>query len=83
MQANMGDRERLLRTIFGVYGMLLGFLLIQGVVGIIIGVIGAIALLTGLTGFCGIYALLGRPPVQEESGAEDAAEVEAPDKEKE
>ncbi len=59
MKPNVGERDRLFRTIFGVYGMLLGFLFIQGIVGIILGVLGAISLITGITGICGIYTLLG------------------------
>ncbi len=59
MKPNVGERDRLFRTIFGVYGMLLGFLFIQGVVGIVIGVVSAISLITGITGICGIYTLLG------------------------
>ncbi len=39
--------------------MLLGFLFIQGVVGILIGVLGLVSLVTGLVGWCGIYSLLG------------------------
>lgn len=59
MERNVGERDRLFRTIFGVYGMLMGFLFIRGAVGIILGVLGLISLVTGITGFCGIYALLG------------------------
>ena len=72
MEPNVGERDKLLRTILGVYAMLLGFLFIQGVVGILIGVLGLVSLVTG-----GIYSLLGistleQPvaetiPVQEET----------------
>jgi hypothetical protein len=58
MEPNVGERDKLLRTILGVYSMLLGFLFIQGVVGILIGVLGLVSLLTGLVGWCGVYSLL-------------------------
>jgi len=77
MEPNVGERDKLLRTILGVYAMLLGFLFIQGVVGILIGALGLVSLVTGLVGWCGIYSLLGistleQPvaetiPVQEET----------------
>jgi len=60
MKPNLSERERLLRTLSGVYAMLLGFLFIQGTAGILLGVIGLLALATGLVGWCGIYALLGK-----------------------
>jgi hypothetical protein len=56
---NVGSRDRLFRTILGVYGMLLGFLFIQGLVGNILGILSAISLVTGIVGWCGIYSLLG------------------------
>jgi hypothetical protein len=66
MKPNVGDRERLFRTILGVYAMLLGFLFVQGVVGIILGALGAVSLLTGITGWCGIYALMGKSTVTQD-----------------
>ena len=60
MKPNVNDKERLYRTILGVYAMLLGFLFIQGVIGIILGVLGLISLFTGLTGWCAIYHFLGK-----------------------
>jgi len=60
MQPNTGERERLLRTILGVYLMLLGFLFIQGVIGILLGILGLIGLVTGVTGWCPIYSFLGK-----------------------
>ena len=65
-EANVGERDRLLRTILGIYAMLLGFLFLQGVIGAILGAAGAVSLLTGLFGWCGIYALLNRSTVSEE-----------------
>ncbi len=59
MELNVGSRDRLLRTILGVYGMLLGFLFIQGLVGNILGILSTVSLLTGIVGWCGIYSLLG------------------------
>lgn len=64
MERNVGERDRLLRTIFGVYGMLLGFLFIQGVIGIIVGALGLISLITGIVGVCGIYKLVGMSTVE-------------------
>jgi len=55
---NIGERERLLRTILGVYSMLLGFLFIPGVIGTIVGSVGLVALLTGAIGWCPLYAAL-------------------------
>jgi hypothetical protein len=65
LETNVGERDRLLRTILGIYGMLLGFLFIQGVLGAVIGALGAISLITGLTGWCGIYTLLNKSTVTE------------------
>lgn len=65
-ETNVGERDRLLRTILGIYGMLFGFLFIQGIVGAVIGALGAISLITGLTGWCGIYTLLDKSTVADE-----------------
>ncbi len=62
MKNNIEERERLLRTILGVYAMLLGFLFIQGVIGIILGALGALVFLTGVIGWCPIYTLLHKAP---------------------
>lgn len=75
MVQNISDRERVLRVVLGIYSMLLGFMFIQGVVGIVIGVIGVIAFLTGATGFCGLYVLLGKEPVERVS--EDDVDADA------
>jgi len=60
MKPNIGDGERLIRVILGIYGILLGFLFIQGIAGIILGIVGLIAFATGAVGWCGIYTLLGK-----------------------
>jgi hypothetical protein len=73
MKQNVGEKDRLFRTIFGVYAMLLGFLFIQGVVGIILGALGAIAFITGLTGVCMIYTLLGISTRKEDENKEESA----------
>ena len=79
MKPNIGDGERLIRVILGIYGMLLGFLFIQGVVGIILGILGLIAFATGAVGWCGIYTLLGKstlkatPAESEQPATEDEA----------
>ncbi len=82
MKPNIGEGERLIRAILGIYAMLLGFLFIQGVVGIILGVLGAIAFATGAIGWCGLYALLGKstleaaPAEPAQLAAAEAAEQE-------
>ncbi len=83
MKLNIGDGERLIRVILGIYGMLLGFLFIQGVVGIILGILGLIAFATGASGWCGIYTLLGKstlkatPAEPEQTATEDEASTDS------
>ena len=90
LRRNVGDLERLLRVILGIYVMLLGFLFISGLVGNLLGFVGLIVFATGATGWCGIYALMGRelpqvvaPQTPEETGIEmeqaetDVADVQA------
>jgi len=81
---NIGEVERILRVILGIFAMLLGFLFIQGVAGIILGVLGLIAFLTGVVGWCGIYVLLGKEelpqpqePASPEGGEEQTVEYES------
>ena len=81
MEVNVGDRDRLLRLIFGIYSMLLGFLFIQGVVGAILGAVGLVLLITGLVRRCGIYTLLGISTVSEEAASEEDAQAPASDDE--
>ena len=64
MKPNVGEKERLYRTIFGLYGMLVGFFFLQGVIGVILGVIGLISLVTGLTGWCAIYHFTGKSTLE-------------------
>jgi hypothetical protein len=71
MKPNVGEKERLFRTLLGVYGILLGFFFIQGVVGIIIGIISIISLFTGLSGWCLIYHLMGKSTLKETSDAKE------------
>ncbi len=85
MKPNIGDGERLIRVVLGIYAMLLGFLFIQGVVGIILGVLGLIAFATGASGWCGIYTLFGKStleatPAEAEQPAitDETAEPEQP-----
>jgi len=79
MKPNIGDGERLIRTILGIYAMLLGFLFIQGVVGIILGVLGLMVFATGAVGWCGIYTLMGKSTLKAEStGPEQPESEEAP-----
>lgn len=60
LQRNVGDVERLLRVILGIYAMLLGFLFITGLVGNLLGFVGLMLVATGAVGWCGVYALMGR-----------------------
>ena len=60
MKQNVGEFERILRTVLGIYAMLLGFLFLQGVLGMVLGILGAISTITGIVGWCGIYTLLGK-----------------------
>lgn len=70
-EANVGERDRLFRTILGIYAMLLGFLFLQGVIGAVVGALGAVSLTTGLTGWCGIYTLLNVSTVTQNEDEND------------
>ena len=83
MKPNIGDDERLIRTILGIYVMLLGFLFIQGVIGIILGIVGLIAFATGASGWCGIYALLGKSTLKTESDEPEQTATEVKGEEEE
>ena len=63
LKPNIGEGERLVRVLLGVYGMLLGGLFIQGIGGIIIAITGLLGLLSGITGWCGIYTWLGKSTI--------------------
>jgi hypothetical protein len=73
MKQNIGELERILRVVLGIYAMLLGFLFLGGVGGMILGILGAISTVTGLVGWCGIYVLLGKEPPSD-SGSEAMSE---------
>ena len=64
MKPNVSEKERLYRTIFGIYGMLLGFFFLQGVIGVILGILSLISLVTGVTGWCAIYQLMGKSTLE-------------------
>ncbi len=66
MKQNIGEFERILRVVLGIYAMLLGFLFLRGVGGMVLGFLGAISTITGLVGWCGIYVLLGKEPAPED-----------------
>jgi len=78
MKPNIGDGERLIRVILGIYVMLLGFLFIQGIVGSILGILGLIAFATGAAGWCGIYTLLGKSTLKTTEAEQPAVENVAP-----
>ncbi len=67
MKPNIGEGERLIRVLAGIYVMLLGFLFIQGTVGIILGIVGLVMFATGTSGWCGIYAALKKSTVKVEA----------------
>ncbi|MCD4738606.1 MAG: DUF2892 domain-containing protein [Anaerolineae bacterium] len=68
---NVSETERIIRAVLGIFGMLLGFLFIQGTVGTLVGVLGVLVFITGAVGWCGIYVLLKRElPVEEVSSEE-------------
>lgn len=80
LRRNIGNLDRILRVILGIYAMLLGFMFISGLVGNLLGFVGLVAFATGASGWCGIYALLGRelPQVAAPAPAEaPAAEPES------
>lgn len=71
MSARIGEGERLIHTLVGVYAMLLGLLFIQGFLGGLLGVLGLAGLVAGLTGRYGLSQLipaLASPPEAEEAG---------------
>ncbi len=76
MKQNISEFERILRAVLGIYAMLLGFLFLQGVVGMMLGILGAISTVTGVVGWCGIYTLLGKESVPESEPAGPAGEQE-------
>ncbi|MEA3309955.1 MAG: DUF2892 domain-containing protein [Chloroflexota bacterium] len=68
---NVSDTERLIRAVLGVFGMLLGFLFIQGPWGMLLGILGVVSLVTGAIGWCGVYLLLEKElPVDDKSSEE-------------
>ncbi|MBN2002329.1 MAG: DUF2892 domain-containing protein [Anaerolineae bacterium] len=71
MKKNLEERECLLRTILGIYAMLIGFLFLQTVVGILIGMLGMISLLTGAIGWCPLYAWLRKSPIPAQTPKSD------------
>jgi hypothetical protein len=54
MKKNMGQKDRIVRIIFGV-SMLLYAVIFQNMVGLV----GVIPLATGASGYCPLYSLLG------------------------
>ncbi|HEY88998.1 MAG TPA: DUF2892 domain-containing protein [Thermoflexia bacterium] len=68
---NISDAERIIRMVLGVFGMLLGFLFIQGPGGTLLGILGGLSFITGAAGWCGIYVLLKKELPVEESPSEE------------
>ena len=60
MTRNMGNTDRVIRTVLGVLLLALWVLgSIKGVLGIVLGVVGLIFILTSTVSFCPIYSLFG------------------------
>ncbi len=58
-EPNMGELDKILRLVLGIYFLPLGFFFIQGPLGIILGIVGIVFILTSLSGWCPLYTLLG------------------------
>jgi hypothetical protein len=76
-EPNMGELEKILRLILGIYFLPLGFFFFQGPSGILIGIVGIAFILTSLSGWCPLYTLLGRNHRLAEVPAADAAPEES------
>jgi hypothetical protein len=60
MKPNEGTTDRLIRLIWGVVLIIIGWpVLNNNTLGIILDIIGVILLVTGITGFCTVYKILG------------------------
>ena len=59
MKTNESNIDRVIRVIFGIVLLMLGFFsVVTGTLGLVFKILGALALVTGLIGFCPVYALL-------------------------
>ena len=56
---NMGQTDRMMRTVLGVVLLVLAFLQLAGLWAWVAGVAGAVLLATAAMGYCPPYALLG------------------------
>ncbi|MGF1505963.1 MAG: DUF2892 domain-containing protein [Chloroflexi bacterium] len=52
---NMGSADRIIRAVVGIALIALGFIVLQGALGIVLGVVGVILGATALTGVCPLY----------------------------
>lgn len=60
MKPNEGTTDRIIRLIFGVVLVIIGWpILGNNALGIILDIIGVVLFITGITGFCTIYKILG------------------------
>jgi uncharacterized membrane protein len=60
MKPNEGTTDRILRIIFGVVLIIIGWSILKNnILGIILDVIGVILVASGITGFCTVYKILG------------------------
>ena len=55
MLKNMGDVDRLIRTVIGMAALVLALLFVPGAWGIVLFVVAAIMLVTAVSGSCIIY----------------------------
>jgi uncharacterized membrane protein HdeD (DUF308 family) len=60
MKKNMGNSDRIIRSVLGiVFGILYFTHTVTGTLGIVLLVLGIVFLLTSLVSFCPLYSLFG------------------------
>ena len=58
MKTNESNIDRVIRVVFGLALLVLGFFnVVPGTLGLVFKILGFLALATGLLGFCPVYAL--------------------------
>jgi hypothetical protein len=57
MKTNESTTDRVLRVIFGLVLLALGFLVVPGGWGLFLKIFALVPLLTGIVGFCPLYSL--------------------------
>jgi hypothetical protein len=57
---NEASWDRMLRAVFGIVLLYLGLAgVVSGAIGILLAVVGGVLLVTAIAGFCPLYAVLG------------------------